>query len=156
MLSLTAVVFGAREKTRIHSDRNPGNGYVICCLTWNTSVWWRTIMAIRVSLHHKTRYQYEKSIVVYPQVFRLKPAVHSRTPILSYSFELKPGEHFLNWQQDPFGNHLARAVFREKTDHLELNVHLVAELHSINPFDFFLEPGADEYPFTYDADLKAQ
>jgi len=113
-------------------------------------------MAIRVSLHHKTRYQYEKSIVVYPQVFRLKPAVHSRTPILSYSFELKPGEHFLNWQQDPFGNHLARAVFREKTDHLELNVHLVAELHSINTFDFFLEPGAEQYPFTYDPDLKAQ
>ncbi|HNL02321.1 MAG TPA: transglutaminase family protein, partial [Leptospiraceae bacterium] len=113
-------------------------------------------MAIRVALHHKTSYRYDHAVTAFPHVVRLKPAVHSRTPILSYSFRVGPEPHFINWQQDPFGNHLARLVFPEKTDRLDFTVDLVAELHSINPFDFFLEPDAEQFPFQYSPDVKAQ
>jgi uncharacterized protein (DUF2126 family) len=110
-------------------------------------------MAIRVALHHQSRYRYDRRVDLSPQVIRLRPAPHARTPVLAYGLEVRPGGHFLNWQQDPFGNFLARVVLPEATDHFEVTVDLCAELHVLNPFDFFLEPGAEHWPFRYEAAL---
>ncbi len=110
-------------------------------------------MAIRVALRHTTRYKYDRPVTLSPQVVRLRPAPHCRTPIEAYSFKVQPELHFLNWQQDPFGNYLARLVFPEPTRELCIDVELVANLVTINPFDFFLEESAEKYPFTYEPDL---
>jgi uncharacterized protein (DUF2126 family)/transglutaminase-like putative cysteine protease len=111
-------------------------------------------MPIRVALHHKTSYHYDRFVEIFPQVVRLKPAPHCRTPIRSYSLRVTPGEHFLNWQQDPHGNYLGRLVFPKKSDRLEFDVELVADMVVVNPFDFFLEAYAEQWPFTYDEALK--
>jgi uncharacterized protein (DUF2126 family)/transglutaminase-like putative cysteine protease len=107
-------------------------------------------MSIHVALNHKTAYRYDRPIKVSPQVVRLRPAPHSRTTVLSYSLTVKPENHFINWQQDPQGNWLARLVFPEKITELSFEIDLVAEMAVYNPFDFFLEPEAETVPFTYD------
>jgi transglutaminase-like putative cysteine protease len=106
-------------------------------------------MAIRVALNHKTEYRYDRPVNLSPQEVRLRPAVHCRTPITGYSLKVHPGRHFINWQHDAYGNYLARLVFPEKTRALTVEVDLVAELTVINPFDFFIEPHAEHFPFSY-------
>ena len=110
-------------------------------------------MAIHVALHHVTRYTYDKPVTLGPQLIRLRPAPHCRTPILSYSLRVEPEDHFTNWQQDPYANYQARLVFPEKTRSLTVTVDLVAEMAVYNPFDFFLEPEAEHAPFEYAAGL---
>ena len=110
-------------------------------------------MSIRVALHHVTHYRYDQLVSLSPQVVRLRPAPHSRTPVVSYSLRVEPAAHFLNWQQDPFSNYLARLVFPERTRALQVTVDLVAEMSVYNPFDFFLEPAAERWPFDYPAGL---
>src|ERR1017187_6201099 len=104
-------------------------------------------MSIRVALNHKTVYKFDRLVTLSPHIVRLWPAPHCRTPILSRSLKIEPQEHFLNWQQDPYSNHLARLVFNKPTRELSIEIDLVAEMVTINPFDFFVEDAAGKYPF---------
>ncbi len=113
-------------------------------------------MTIRVALNHQTTYTFDHPVKLWPHEIRLRPAAHSRTPILSYSLNIEPADHFLNWQQDPFGNWVARLVFPEKAKELKITVDLVAEMTVINPFDFFMEEFAENFPFAYPDELKRE
>ncbi|EWS59469.1 hypothetical protein Y694_02723 [Methylibium sp. T29-B] len=113
-------------------------------------------MSIHVALNHVTHYRYDRRVALGPQVVRLRPAPHCRTPILSYSLRVEPVDHFVNWQQDPFANYLARLVFPQKTTEFKITVDLVAEMSVYNPFDFFLEPSAENFPFSYEEGLKRE
>ncbi|MFO1197678.1 MAG: transglutaminase family protein [Burkholderiaceae bacterium] len=106
-------------------------------------------MSIHVALNHVTHYRYDRPVALGPQVVRLRPCPHARTRVLSYSMRVEPANHFVNWQQDPQSNYLARLVFPEKTREFRIEVDLVAEMAVYNPFDFFLEPQAEKFPFEY-------
>ena len=110
-------------------------------------------MGLQVGLDHRTEYRYDKPVSLGPQVIQLRPAPHSRTPILSYSLTLTPSEHILNWQLDPHSNYAARVLILQKTSEFAVQVQLVADLAPINPFSFFLEPGFEDYPFQYSPQL---
>jgi uncharacterized protein (DUF2126 family)/transglutaminase-like putative cysteine protease len=114
----------------------------------------RRTLTIRVALHHETRYAYDRPVDLGPHVVRLRPAPHCRTPILAHTLRIAPAEHFINWQQDPFGNFQARIVFLKPAAELRVAVDLVAEMTVVNPFDFFLEEEAKKFPFAYAPSLK--
>ncbi|MDO9198683.1 DUF2126 domain-containing protein [Rhodoferax sp.] len=112
-------------------------------------------MSIHAALNHVTHYKYDRLVNLGPQVIRLRPAPHCRSKIVSYSLKVEPSDHYINWQQDPFANYQGRLVFEKKTREFKVTVDLVVEMAVYNPFDFFLEPGAEKFPFKYEA-LLAQ
>ena len=111
-------------------------------------------MSIKAAVYHLTHYKYDRPVVLQPQIIRLQPAPHSRTKVLSHSLKVFPDKHFVNLQQDPYGNHLARFVFPEPVTELKIEVDLVADMTVYNPFDFFVEEAAETWPFDYPEDLR--
>lgn len=113
-------------------------------------------MPIHAALHHVTHYLYDRLVGLGPQTIRLRPAPHCRSNVISYSLKVEPAQHFINWQQDPFANYQARLVFPEKTREFKVTVDLVVEMAVYNPFDFFLEPEAENIPFNYSSDVQQE
>lgn len=113
-------------------------------------------MTIRVALHHQSHYRFDRPVVASPHEIRLRPAAHTRTPVTGYSLKVLPENHFLHWQQDAYGNYVARLTFPEPTQEINISVDLLADMTIINPFDFFVEDWAEQYPFSYPPSLKTE
>jgi uncharacterized protein (DUF2126 family)/transglutaminase-like putative cysteine protease len=125
-------------------------------LMFNECCGLESVVSIHVALNHVTHYRYDRSVALSPQIVRLRPAPHCRTRILAYSLKVTPSDHFINWQQDPQANYLARLIFPKSTCELKIEVDLVAEMSVLNPFDFFLTPYAEQFPFKYDSNERRE
>lgn len=114
----------------------------------------KTKVTIKVAIRHQTEYRFDRSVGISPHLLRLRPAPHSRTQVSAYSLTVEPEEHFINWQQDPYNNYVARLVFPEPSRDLKFDVEVIAEMVAINPFDFFLEEEALDIPIEYEPALR--
>jgi len=113
-------------------------------------------MTVRIALHHRTRYAFDRPTALGPHEIRLRPAPHARTPVTAYSLRIAPEDHLLRWQQDAYGNHVARVLFPGRTSELAITVDLVADLTVVNPFDFLVAPEVERYPLQYAGALRAE
>ena len=113
-------------------------------------------MTIRIALHHHSHYEFDRPVIAAPHEIRLRPAAHCRTPVTSYSLKISPPNHFIHWQQDVYGNPVARLTFPEPTKAIDITVDLIADMTVINPFDFFIEEWAEHFPFNYTEELKGE
>src|SRR6478735_1345702 len=111
-------------------------------------------MSIKAAIYHLTHYKYDRPVVLQPQIIRLQPALQSKTKVLSHSLRVSPANHFVNLQQDPYGNYLSRYVFPDPVTEFKIEVDLVADMTVYNPFDFFVEEEAETWPFTYPEDIR--
>lgn len=111
-------------------------------------------MPFHAALHHVTRYQYDRPVWLGAQLVRLRPAPHTRHRVLSYQLRVAPQQHLLHWLLDPFANYQARLLFPGPVHELCVTVDLVVEMAPLNPFDFFLEPGVERFPFSYTPELQ--
>ncbi|MFC3181891.1 transglutaminase family protein [Cypionkella sinensis] len=110
-------------------------------------------MSILASIYHLTHYKYDRPVTLGPQIIRLRPAPHSRTRVVSHALKVTPANHFVNYQQDLYGNWLARYVFPDPVTELKIEVDLTADMTVYNPFDFFVDPSAETWPFEYPAEI---
>ena len=113
-------------------------------------------MSLRFALTHRSTYRYARAVGFGPQLIRLRPAPQCRTPILSYTLSIEPATHWLHWQQDPLGNFMARVLVTQPVTAFSVTVDLTAEISTVNPFDFFVEPEAATWPFTPEPWLAEQ
>jgi uncharacterized protein (DUF2126 family)/transglutaminase-like putative cysteine protease len=113
-------------------------------------------MTIRVALSHRTTYRFDRLVNLSPHEIRLRPAPHCRTPVSAYSLKIEPSDYFINWQQDPQSNYLARVAFPNRVSCLSVEIGLVAEMAVINPFDFFLDQTAEKFPFRYHEEQSSE
>jgi uncharacterized circularly permuted ATP-grasp superfamily protein/transglutaminase-like putative cysteine protease len=104
---------------------------------------------MRLLLQHRSRYVYPRPAILGPHVVRLRPAAHARASVTSYALRVtQPGE--IRWQQDPAGNHVARATWpKVRLAELEVAVDLALDSNPFNPFDFTLDAFAEQTPFSY-------
>jgi transglutaminase-like putative cysteine protease len=114
---------------------------------WETSE--SVIGDLRIQLEHDTCYRYDRSVVLSPQRIRLRPAPHNRTELGDYRMQVAPATHRLDWQQDAFGNHIARVLFDGPVTEFAISVALIAVPRPVNPFQFLVDPEAERYPFAY-------
>ena len=116
-------------------------------------------MSIHVALHHQARPTATTGWSTLGAAGRApaaRAALPHADPVLLAARSSRQS-HFINWQQDPYGNYLARArVPREDDASFEVEVDLVADMAVINPFDFFLEPDAEKFPFDYEPTLAEE
>jgi uncharacterized protein (DUF2126 family) len=113
-------------------------------------------MAIRVSLHHRTVYEYDRMVKLSTQTIRLRPAPHCQTQIEAYSLKIQPESHFINWQQDLYSNYLANVVIPERTQVFAIDVDCIVRFNELNPLNFFLDEAVRYYPFNYPDSIQQE
>jgi len=112
---------------------------------------------MRLLIQHQSHYRYPRPAHLGPHTLRLRPTAHAKARIETYRLQIGC-EHTLRWQQDPYGNHIAKVYFPAETPtpSLDILVELTVEVRPVNPFDFLLEEFAETAPFDYPASLKQE
>ena len=105
---------------------------------------------MRIRIRHHTEYRYPEPAALGPHYVRLRPAEHTRARLLAYNLTIGP-EHEIRWQQDPWGNRIARVTFDEETRARALSVTVDAsfDIRPVNPFDFFVDGRCEDLPLEY-------
>jgi transglutaminase-like putative cysteine protease len=110
---------------------------------------------MRLRIHHRTVYTYDREVVLEPHTIRLHPRGDAVQRVIDYHIEIHPRPVLMTACLDAEGNSVSQAWFEGAAASLAISTWSETETLRSNPFDYLItDPGVASLPARYAGELQ--